>query len=246
MTFNDVGSHVLSHYPNAMPASAFRRQIVRWIEQTLGIDMAHVLLATSVCADDIVFVTDVAGNVETHRAQDYLPGLFEMGGLAGLPFAGKTGMTAFAHHVPDHGAACIVYGSHVGMTDAGVLGKVLRQGQHEVSPACGALGVAIKHFQSTSDYDPVLDIDDAQEVLLEQRLKPYMAAILAASNPMQAASETAYSIIHDLILRYVTAVKAQFRCEHIALIGVLIINTSPEHEDYIDLRHRAVLRLAEL
>jgi hypothetical protein len=30
------------------------------------------------------------------------------------------------------------------------------------------------------------------------------------------------------------------------LIGAVIINTSPAHEDYVDLRHSAVLRLADL
>jgi hypothetical protein len=246
MTTTAVESLVRAHYPQALPATVFRRQVFGWLEHELGMALSHVLLATSICADDIVFVTDAAGNVETQHATKELLGPFDMGGLAGLPFTGKTGMTAFAHHVPDHGAACIVYGSHIGMTDGGVLGKVLRLGQHEESPACGALGVAIKHFQSSPDYEPILDMDDAQEALLEQRLKPQMAQILAAPNPMQAASEAAYQVIEDLIYRYVAAVKAQFRCERLALVGVLIINTSPEHEDYIDLRYSAVLRLADL
>lgn len=246
MTKNAVESHVRAHYPQAVPATVFRRKIVGWLEEALGMGVAHILLATSVCADDIVFITDVAGNVETRHTTHELLGLFEMGGLAGLPFTGKTGMTAFAHHVPDDGGACIFYGSHIGMTDAGELGKVLRLGQHEESPACGALGVAIKHFQSAPAYEPILDLDDAQEALLEQRLKPHMANILAAPNPMQAASEAAYHVIRDLILRYVAAVKTQFRCERIALVGVLIVNTSPEHEDYVDLRHTSVQRLADL
>ncbi len=208
--------------------------------------MSHVLLATSVCADDIVFLTDVAGNIETRRAAQVMLGLFEMGGLAGLPFAGKTGMTAFAHHVPDQGAACIVYGPHIGMTDAGQLGKVLRHGQHEATTACGALGVAIKRFSAMPDYQPVLDEDDSQEGLLELRLKPFMPQVLAAPNPLQAAAEVAYAITHDLIYRYVAAVKQQFRCKHIALIGVVIVNTSPASDDFVDLRHSAVLRLADL
>lgn len=244
MTTSNVEFQVRSHYPQALPATAFRRKIVSWLEQELGLGLAHVLLATSVCADDIVFATDVAG-VETRQPTRRLSGVFGMGGLAGLPFAGKTGMTAFAHHVPDDGAACIFYGSHIGMTDAGELGKVLRLGQHDESPACGALGVAIRHLQ-TPGYEPVLDHDDAQVALLEHRLMPYTAQILAAPNPMQAASEAVYTIIHDLIYRYVAEVKGQFTCERIALIGVVIINTSPEHEDYIDLRDAAVLRLADL
>jgi hypothetical protein len=246
MTINTVDALVRSHYPGAVPASTFRRKIIGWLEDELRMDMAHILLATSVCADDVVFITDVAGNVETHRATQEMFGLFEMGGLAGLPFAGKTGMTAYAHHVPDHGAACIVYGPHIGMTDNGQLGRLLRPGQHEETTACGALGVAIKHFQGRPDYEPVLDEDDSQETLLEMRLKPHMAHILAAPHTWQAATEVVYGIIHDLVYRYVAAVKQQFGCECIALVGAVIINTSPAHEDYVDQRHSAVLRVADL
>lgn len=246
MTTNTVDALVRGHYPGALPASAFRRAMIRWLEEELGLGMDHILLATSVCADDVVFITDVAGNIETQRATHDMFGLFEMGGLAGLPFTGKTGMTAFAHHVPDQGAACIVYGPHIGMTDDGQLGRLLRPGQHDHTAACGALALAIHHFQSHTDYQPVLDEDDSQEALLELRLKPHMAQILAAPHALVAATEAVYGIIHALVHRYVAAVKQQFRCERIALVGALIINTSPAHEDYVDPRHRAVLRLADL
>ncbi len=214
MTTSAVESQVRAHYPQAMPATVFRKQVFGWLEDELGMALSNVLLATSICADDIVFITDDAGNVETRHATKELLGPFDMGGLAGLPFAGKTGMTAFAHHVPDHGAACIVYGPHIGMTDDGRVGQgPAAWASTRSCTACGALGVAIKHFQASADYEPILDMDDAQEALLEQRLKPHMAQILAAPNPMQAASEAAYQVIHELILRYVVAVKAQFRCE---------------------------------
>lgn len=246
MTTESVEALVRSHYPAALPASVFRRRLISWMEAELGLPLAQILLATSVCVDDIVFITDVAGNIETQRATNAIMGLFELGGLAGLPFTGKTGMTAFAHHVPDDGAACVVYGPHIGMASDGRLGQVQRPGQHQTTPACGALGIALKHFQSTRDYQPVLDEDDSQEALLELRLKPHMAQILAAPDALQAATEAAYTITHELIVRYITLVKAHFRCERIALVGVVIINTDPAYEDYIDLRRQTVLRLSDL
>jgi hypothetical protein len=126
MTTNTVDSLVRRHYPSALPASTFRRKMIGWLEDALSMDMAHILLATSVCADGVVFITVVAGNIETHRATHEMFGLFEMDGLAGLPFTGKTSMTAFVHHVPDHGAAYIVYGPHIGMIDDGQPGLLLR------------------------------------------------------------------------------------------------------------------------
>lgn len=246
MTTSLVESHVRSYYPRAMPAPAFRRNTVDWLQRELAVDMDHILLAISTCSDEIVFVTDVTGNAETYRATRRLPGVFELGGLAGLPFAGKTGMAAFAQHVPDHGAACIVYAPHIGLSHAGELGKVQRPGQHAPSTACGALGVAIAHLQASPGYEPALDEDDAQVALLERRLLPYRDQILAAPNPMQAATEATYAIIHDMIYRYVRAAKARFNCERIALIGAVIVNTGPDDEDYIDPRDAAVLRLADL
>jgi hypothetical protein len=226
--------------------SAFRQRAFGVLEHSIGVELAQVLLATSICADDIVWVSDADGNVETHHATRELLGPFELGGLAGLPFTGLTGMTAYAHHIPDHGAACIVYGPHIGMSESGELGRVLRPGQHAESAACGALALAVRHFQSSPDYEPTLDEDDSQETLLELRLRPHRAQILAAADPLKAATDLVYESIHQLVHRYVRTVKNQFRCEHIALIGVLIVNTDPKHEDYIDIRHSTVLRIAEL
>lgn len=246
MPANSVEAHIRAHYPNALPVTAFRQSAFGALERELGVHLPQVLLATSICADDIVWVSDADGNIETQHATQELLGPFEMGGLAGLPFAGLTGMTAYAHHIPDDGAACIVYGPHIGITDSGKLGMVLRPGQHVESPACGALALALRHFQSSPEYEPILDEDDAQETLLELRLRPYRARFLAADDPLKAATELVYDTIDRLIYRYLHAVKDQFRCEYIALFGVLIVNTSPEHEDYIDLRHSTMLRLSDL
>lgn len=50
------------------------------------------------------------------------------GGLAGVPFAGKTGFNAFASHVPDDGNLLVLYAPHVGMDKMGNLGSVERKG----------------------------------------------------------------------------------------------------------------------
>lgn len=241
-----VQAHIHSHYPNAVPLSVFRQRAFGVLEQEFGVPLAQVLLATSICADDIVWVSDADGNMETHHATRDLLGPFEMGGLAGLPFTGLTGMTAYAHHIPDQGAACIVYGPHIGITDAGRLGKVKRPGQHDESAACGALILALRHFQSSPEYEPVLDEDDSEESLLELRLRPHRHRFLAAADPIKAATDTVYDIIHSLVHRYVGAVKDQFRCEQVALIGVVIVNTGPHDEDYVDLRHFTLLQVADL
>jgi len=64
--------------------------------------------------------------------------VFPLGGLAGLPFTGKTGWAAFSSHVPVNGNICVLFAPHVGIDKDGLVGKVTRGGQTSSSAACGA------------------------------------------------------------------------------------------------------------
>jgi hypothetical protein len=64
--------------------------------------------------------------------------VFPLGGLAGMPFTGKTGWGAFSSHVPKDGNICVLFAPHVGIDSNGNVGKVLREGQDCSSAACGA------------------------------------------------------------------------------------------------------------
>lgn len=46
-------------------------------------------------------------------------GMMPIGGLGGIPFAGKTGFKAYASHVPDDGNLLILFAPHVGMDTSG-------------------------------------------------------------------------------------------------------------------------------
>ena len=103
--FDDV---VKSHYPNAMDAKDTSIHYLGKLVNDKGLDVSKMLMATSVCSDDI--------NVPSTTFFNVLFGPFVMGGLGGIPFVGETGMTAFAHHIPDNGSAFIFYGPHIGVT----------------------------------------------------------------------------------------------------------------------------------
>ena len=64
--------------------------------------------------------------------------MFPLGGLAGLPFTGKTGWAAFSSHCPSDGNIAILFAPHVGLDREGRVGKIYRDGQTEASGACGA------------------------------------------------------------------------------------------------------------
>lgn len=237
---------VRQHYPKAVADSDFRKQIQDLLINEYSIDPATALLVNSICADDIIAVRSMETPAHKTKLKHDFLGPFSLGGLAGLPYSGLTGMLTVGHHIPDGGSVVIAYGPHIGLSDQGELGKLLRPGQQDESTACGALTLALKHLQSSPDYRPTYDDDDTEQMTLERRLLPYREQILAADHPLKAATECAYNIIHELIGRYLQGQKNAFKCEYIALVGGIIINTSPRHADFMDLRHLSVLRVEEL
>jgi hypothetical protein len=68
----------------------------------------RVLKAHNVTADNTLFAQSICPDEINHELGDitnvfseHLGEVFHMGGLAGVPFTGKTGFAAFSHHVPD-------------------------------------------------------------------------------------------------------------------------------------------------
>ena len=239
---------IKGHYPNAMAESAFIEKVWNALEDNDQIDLSKVLLANSLCADDIIPLheSEIPSIKSEKKLKKHFLGPFSMGGLAGIPYSGITGLLTVAHHVPEGGSVLFAYGPHIGISDHGELGKLFRPGQHKESAACGALSLALEHFRSSPDYVPPYNDDDTEQMTLERRLLPFRQQILTADNPLQVATEITYSIIHDLIHRYVSAEKSQFKCEYITLVGGIMINTSSYFEDYIDLRHLSVLRVSDI
>ena len=62
---------------------------------------------------------------------------FSIGGLGGVPFAGKAGWEEVGKHCPENGNIFVCFAPHVGIDSSGEVGKVLRHGHHESSIACG-------------------------------------------------------------------------------------------------------------
>lgn len=201
------------------------------------LDISRILMATSVCSDDI--------NVPSTTFFNVLFGPFIMGGLGGLPFAGQTGMTAFAHHIPDDGSAFIFYGPHIGLTLDGELGKMYRPRQEETGNSCGALMLALSRLQD-GKYKPAINDDDYQQMKLEESLLPYREQILESSNQAKTITEAAYDIINKQIHRHIETCKDEFHVNKVTLLGGIIINTDYGLDDYFDARNFEVIDLRSL
>lgn len=228
---------VKKEFPNAMDAKDTSIHYLGKMQLEHKIDISKVLMATSVCSDDI--------NVPSTTFFNVLFGPFIMGGLGGIPFVGQTGMTAFAHHIPDQGSAFIFYGPHIGVTLDGDLGKMYRPRQEDTGNSCGALMLALSRLQQ-KDYKPVLNEDDYQQMKLEESLLPYKEEILNSDNPEKAITEATFKIIDKKIHEYVKNCKDEFHVDRVTLLGGIIINTDYGVDDYFDARNFEVVNLKQI
>ncbi len=235
MTIED---HVLKEYPNAMMGSDVTEKYLGFLADEYKSDLNRMLFATSVCSDDVNVSTDF---------RRVLKRPFSMGGLGGLPFAGYTGMVAFAHHIPDGGDGFIFYGPHIGITKSGKLGRMIRQGQTHETNSCGALMLALDRMK-TGAKSPLIDNDilDLEQIHLEEALMPYKDRILAADDQAKEITEVAMEVIHRRIRKLSGMAKKEFHCERIFCLGGVIINTDPGEPDYVDVRHFSMYNVADL
>ena len=228
---------VKKEFPNAKDAKDTSIHYLGKMQLEHQIDISKVLMATSVCSDDI--------NVPSTTFFNVLFGPFVMGGLGGIPFVGQTGMTAFAHHIPDEGSAFIFYGPHIGITLEGDLGKMYRPRMEETGNSCGALMLALNRFQNDG-YSPVINDDDYQQMKLEESLLPYREDILASDNQAKAITEATYEIINKKIHEHLKTCKDEFHADRVTLLGGIIINTDYGLDDYFDARNFEVIDLKSL
>jgi hypothetical protein len=213
--------------------AAYRQWLLTWLKTECGADPGTTLVATCHCADDLVASNDPL------RA---LWGAFTMGGLGALPSGGRTAMIAFAHHIPDSGAALILYGPHIGITGTGCLGQSIRPGQAIASPTCGALMMALARLRGSDTPPQPSEVDDdLEQAYLERQLFPHRARILAAPSPEKDITEVAYELIHRSVHRLLARVKAEFHGAHVAYVGGVIIHTDLADEDWIEVRDQGWL-----
>ncbi len=111
-----------------------------------GFTASNTLYTDSSCPDEINHndpEEDITSIFQTRWGE-----IFPLGGLAGLPFTGKTGWHAFSSHCPKDGNIILLFAPHVGVDSSGNVGTVKRDGQDFNSAACGAAIGALKTAQS--------------------------------------------------------------------------------------------------
>lgn len=206
-------------YPNAITTIDNINKVIDFFENELDVEPSSVMLADSICSDDVNSIQYPA------RAAEFL-GPFKLGGLDGFPFAGLTGMGAFASHIPDDGAVFIYYGPHIGITKTGAIGEIHRFGQRRNSACCGAAIGALKKLTNNQIVEGRLDHLDYQMNTIEQIVLANRQQILNAESPVYEATETIYRAIDARINELVA--KTTYDCKYIVLMGAVLINSDSD------------------
>jgi Limiting CO2-inducible proteins B/C beta carbonyic anhydrases len=210
---------IRQYYHDAITTIDGVNRLIDFVEEKLDLEPGQVMLADSICSDDVNSIQYPA------RAYEFL-GPFKMGGLDGFPFTGLTGMGAFASHVPDDGAVFVYYGPHVGVSKNGAFGEIHRMGQSKNSGCCGAAkGALNKLVNGQITAGNVTDMD-YQMNTIEQILWKEKERVLSAAIPLKEATEVIYEAIDRRIEELVAA--THYNCRYVILMGAVLINSDSD------------------
>ncbi|HMS30081.1 MAG TPA: hypothetical protein PKD32_09530 [Saprospiraceae bacterium] len=221
-------------YPNAITTLDSVNQLIDFVEEQLNLEPSKIMLADSICCDDVNSIQYPA------RAMEFL-GPFKLGGLDGYPFAGKTGMGAFASHVPDEGAVFIYYGPHIGISKEGKIGEIHRHGQSKNSGCCGAAKGALAKLQSNQIVEDQISEIDYQMNTIEQILFRQRDRINSSESPLFEATEIMYEAIDKRINELVE--QTNYNCKYVILIGAILINSDSDMGSFTSARRFDVIEL---
>lgn len=196
---------------------------------TKGYTPESTLLATSLCCDEL------ARTMEKDLCKVY-GNNFNLGGLAGFPFAGNTGFGAMAAHIPDDGNSLIVYGPHVGVATSGGIGKVERRGIELVDNCCGSAIAASNYIRGITEggasiTTAIQEFTDFQQGAVQELLLPHAKRLADAEERMRELPFALFDS-QDLLMRDIVQTGASRVKNNIALLGGIQINTAPEALDY--------------
>ena len=203
-------------YPKALAFEEFSEALKAKLTQR-GFTPENTLFASGFCRDEInTFALDLLIHF---WGEDFF-----LGGLAGFPSAGATGLGACISHVPDDGKLLVVYGPHIGISETGEIGKVNRPGLNKESSTCGALAAILGKVNANRSYHSENDPLDLEQSALEDILIDQALNSIDQADSIKQFTEATFKVIdkrmHELIERV--------ECDkEIALVGGILINTPP-------------------
>ncbi len=219
----DAERSIKEMFPGARPAHSLSDSVIYYLNSRYGIASDKMLLGVSTCVDDIIYTKNF------HRHPE-IKGPFHLGGLAGLPFTGISGLDAFAHHIPDSGAMILLVEPHIGYSEQKGWGYVLRHDQHEASTCCGALMGTLGKLKANTLRADISEEDYQGGKIAEYALEN-KESIISSPNPIIELTRITSRVAENQIRAHVLDVDLQ-HVKFIVIITGVIINTDYAYTDY--------------
>lgn len=186
MNTDRLKGEIRAVFPSAEMGRIFfaRQNIV--LEQQYGFAPENTRFAEGVCSDEI-------NEPECQFMGFYWGERFKFGGLAGYCHAGRSGLGAVSHHVPEvegRKNLLLVAGPHIGYHQ-GQWGRIQRPGQSELTTCCGSLcGVLQAGYEAIRDKseDPL----DRQQHFVQQIMLPFLEQCNRSNQPPDLVAATRF------------------------------------------------------
>jgi len=238
-------SSLRSQFPGSLSDSAVALRVAAALRER-GYTPTNTLVGSSLCSDEINDTSEsLIGDFQNKLGVE---GVFNLGGLGGLPFVGISGMGAFTSHCPVDGKIFIVFGPHVGIANDGTVGKIERVGKDSVSGACGAgIGAykAIMAADSSKEAPKdVLGTKDFQEEYIISQLSNRLDALKGKETDNESityVTNKMYDLVWEMLRSEINTftTKPDFwgGVSEITLLGGIVVNRGhgegvPGGEDY--------------
>jgi hypothetical protein len=233
LSANAFDSSLQTYFPGALTNSAIALRVAASLRDR-GYTRTNTLFGSSLCSDEINDTAEsLVGDLQNKLGVE---GVFNLGGLGGLPFVGISGMGAFTSHAPVDGKIFIVFGPHVGVSNDGVVGKIERVGKKSVSGSCGAGIGAYKAIIAMKDPMPTTIIDafsikDVQEEYIISQLSTRLDSIKGKepdNDTITYVTNKMYDLVWEMLRSEVNAftTKADFwgSVTEVTLLGGIVVN----------------------
>jgi hypothetical protein len=159
-----------------------------------------------------------------------------MGGLAGVPFTGRTGFGAYSAHVAKNGHCFVLQAPHIGLSDELDFGKYSREGQASAGSACGAAVGAMCHCAAGNPMpDPASYADDYQMSYLIAEVSKRMGVLSTLSadwNAQQAELARQTHSIGKAMLDEIVSIDFGDENSMLFVLSGIQINMPFDFEDY--------------
>jgi hypothetical protein len=226
------------YFPGSLSSRTIERLTTTMLTKK-GYNYDNTLFATSTCPDEVNSKPDELVDLLKNRWGEHCA----LGGLGGVPFTGRAGFSAYAHHVPGGGKMFILFAPHVGVEFDGQVGALKRVNQAEVSTACGAAVGAYKGLmkemakkkrealdnnEEVAAYgveDGVSDYFDAQINFIKLKLQKRLEKVMDAPDAIAFVTYQMYSLVREFFIDELLTAPGFFDfAEEVTVLGGIMVN----------------------